>query len=179
MSKARLMFKNRNSFTKDINFLSDSHPLYLSCGSTKNNMTKTAFAFILACCLSSFSSYGQAAAFKTFINSIEDESTLIPSLVKDFVKITAIEELDYKSSLELLDFKRTRNYYGLLIGFENKMKCQMAYFVTLDRNGMMIDFAKTTEMCEIDLDAQRHNTIEGTLDGDIIAIMKEEEVALT
>ena len=56
---------------------------------------------LLFVCLCFSTSYGQTEAFKRLINSIEKENTLIPSLVKDFVKITAIEELEDSNDLQL------------------------------------------------------------------------------
>ena len=50
--------------------------------------------------------------------------------------------------------------------------------MTLDPTGLMIDFAQTTDLCEIDLEAQRHTTSEGSLMGNIVIIQREEETVI-
>jgi len=129
-------------------------------------------------CFLSTSAFSQTNTFESFVKRIEEDNSLNPTLIKDFVKISEVEELKDLSSLELVDFVGSEKYFGFMFSYKNEADCQQGYFVTLDRGGQMIDFAETLSSCEIDLEATQYLNKEGSLRESIIEIMIEEEVVI-
>ena len=113
--------------------------------------------------------------FNKFIQGIEEDGNIKSDGARRYLKVTAIEEQDNLSSLELDTLKKFDGFYGLSFFLTDQNKCELGFFVTLDESGFIIDQVQHTSICEIDLDATSFASSEGELIDGYIKILQEEE----